>query len=96
MYAFRRCINTALQQKLVALSPQPATLPDLVDKARDLDHSFRMFAPQTYTPSTGGGRRRGRFTPRIQAIEEEEPTVEINATRGRGQFRGHSHGTLFR
>jgi len=33
MYAFRRCINAALQQKLVALSPQPATLPDLVDKA---------------------------------------------------------------
>jgi len=33
MYAFRRCINLALQQKLVALSPQPATLPDLVDKA---------------------------------------------------------------
>jgi len=33
MYAFRNCINSALQQKLVALSPQPATLPDLVDKA---------------------------------------------------------------
>jgi len=62
MYAFRQCINSALQQKLVALSPQPATLPDLVDKARDLDRSFCMFTPQTYTPSTGG-RRRGRFTP---------------------------------
>jgi len=86
MYAFRRCINPALQQKLVALSPQPATLPDLVDKARDLDRSFCMFAPQSYTPSTGGGRRRGHFTPRIRAIEEEEPTMEINATCGRGQF----------
>jgi len=95
MYAFRRCINSALQQKLVALSPQPATLPDLVDKARDLDCSFCMFTPRSYTPSTGGGCRRGRFTPRIQAIEEEEPTVEINATCGRGQFRGHSCGTLF-
>jgi len=86
MYAFRQCINLALQQKLVALSPQPATLPDLIDKARDLDCSFRMFAPRSYTPSTGGGRGRGHFTPRIQAIEEEEPTTEINATRGRGQF----------
>jgi len=95
MYAFRRCINSALQQKLVALSPQPATLPDLVDKARDLDCSFCMFMPRSYTPSTGGGHRRGRFTPRIRAIEEEEPTVEINATCGRGQFRGHSCGTLF-
>ena len=45
MYAFRKCINSALQQKLVALSPQPATLADLVDKARDLDRSFRMFTP---------------------------------------------------
>jgi len=97
MYAFRRCINAALQQKLVALSPQPATLPDLVDKARDLDRSFRMFAPRSsYTPSTGGGRGRGRFTPRIRTIEEEDPTAEINVTRGRGQFRGRSRGTSFR
>jgi len=96
MYAFRQCINAALQQKLVALSPQPATLPDLVDKAQDLDRSFRMFTPRSYTPSMGGGRGRGRFTPRIQSIEEEEPTAEINATRRRGQFRGHSHGTSFR
>jgi len=95
MYAFRRCINLALQQKLVALSPQPATLPDLVDKAQDLDRSFRMFTPRSYTSSTGG-RGRGRFTPRIQAIEEEEPTTEINATHGHGQFQGHSRGTLFR
>jgi len=80
MYAFRHCINLALQQKLVALSPQPATLPDLVDKAWDLDRSFHMFAPQAYTSSTGGGCGRGRFTPWIQAIEEEEPTAEINAT----------------
>jgi len=84
----------ALQQKLVALSPQPATLPDLVDKARDLDRSFRMFAPQSYTPSMGGGRGRGRFTPRIRAIEEEEPTVEINVTCRQGQFQGRSCGTL--
>jgi len=96
MYAFRRCINLALQQKLVALSPQPATLPDLVDKARDLDRSFRMFTPRSYTTSTGGGRGRGRFTPRIRAMEEEEPTVEINVTRRQGQFRGRSRGTSFR
>ena len=94
MYAFRQCINSALQQKLVALSPQPATLPDLVNKAQDLDRSFHMFAPRSYTPSTGG-RGRGRFTPQIQAIEEEEPTVEINTTRGHGQFQGRGHRSLF-
>jgi len=95
MYAFRRCINTALQQKLVALSPQPATLPDLVDKARDLDRSFCMFAPWSYISSEGGGRRRSRFTPQIQTLEEEEPT-EINATHERRQFRGRSRGTSLR
>jgi len=96
MYAFRWCINPALQQKLVALSPQPATLPDLVDKAQDLDRSFCMFVPRSYTPSTGGGCGRGCFTPRIQAMEEEEPTAEINVTHRHGQFRGRSCGTLFR
>jgi len=55
-----------------------------------------MFAPWSYTPSTGGGRGRGCFTPRIRAIEEEEPTAEINVTCRHGQFRGHSRGTLFR
>jgi len=43
----------------------------------------------------GGGHGRGRFTPQIRAIEEEEPTAEINATRRYGQFRGHSRGTSF-
>jgi len=55
-----------------------------------------MFAPRSYTPSTGGGRGRGHFTPRIRAIEEEEPTAEINVTCRRGQFRGRSRGTSFR
>jgi len=43
----------------------------------------------------GGGCGRGRFTPQIRAIEEEEPTAEINSTRGHGQFRGRSCGTSF-
>jgi len=54
-----------------------------------------MFAPRTYTPSAGG-RGRGCFTPRIRTIEEEEPTAEINAMRGRGQFQGRSRGSSFR
>jgi len=55
-----------------------------------------MFTPQSYTPSTGGGRGRSRFTPRIRTMEEEDPTAEINVTRGRGQFRGRSRETSFR
>ena len=88
IYAFRKCINSALQQKLVALSPQPATLADLVDKARDLDRSFHMFTPRSY--SSSHGRRRSCFTPQIQELTgEETPTTEINATcrRGHGSFK---------
>ena len=87
MYAFRKCINSVLQQKLVALSLQPATLADLVDKARDLDRSFRMFTPRSYSSSRGRGH--GRFTPQIQELTgEETPTAEINATCGQGTTRG--------
>ena len=82
-----------LQQKLVALSPQPATLADLVDKARDLDRSFRMFTPWSYSSSRGRGC--GRFTPRIQELTgEETPTAEINATRGQGTTHGQGCGSF--
>ena len=93
MYAFRKCINSALQQKLVALSPQPATLADLVDKARDLDHSFCMFTPQSYSSSCGC--RHGCFTPQIQELTgEETPTAEINATCGQGTTCGQGCGSF--
>ena len=93
MYAFRKWINSALQQKLVALSPQPATLADLVDKARDLDRSFHMFTPWSYSSSCGRGR--GHFTPRIQELTgEENPTAEINATCRCGTTCGQGHGSF--
>ena len=40
MYAFRKALNSSLHGKIVQLSPQPATLEELVTKARDLDQNW--------------------------------------------------------
>jgi hypothetical protein len=37
MYAFRVNLNQGLHTKLLGLSPQPATLKELVEKAREFD-----------------------------------------------------------
>ena len=44
MYAFHRALNQALNQKLVNISPQPTTLDALVEKARDLDRNWHIYA----------------------------------------------------
>ena len=44
MYAFRQALNQALNQKLVNISPQPTTLDMLVEKARDLDRNWCIYA----------------------------------------------------
>ena len=44
MYAFCRALNQALNQKLVNISPQPTTLDALVEKARDLDRNWHIYA----------------------------------------------------
>ena len=45
MYAFQNCLNSRLHNKIVALSPQPDTMALRVEKARDLDHHWHMYAP---------------------------------------------------
>jgi hypothetical protein len=76
MYAFRRMINPRLHDKITMLSPQPDTLAGLVEKARDLDKSWRMF-----TRTSAGPPRRGN--PRIRELAEQTAEAEINATQGR-------------
>src|SRR5579863_1436031 len=77
-YAFRRCLNPSLQQKLLNVTPAPATLDAMVQKARDFDHNWRIYA---------GPARQGRGT-RVQEIKTEDAQINarINAsqpTRGR-------------
>jgi hypothetical protein len=69
MYAFRRNLNQSLHQKIVQMSPQPATMVDLVKATRDLDKNWHMFAG----PIRSGPRR-----PNIRALDDK-PNPEINA-----------------
>jgi hypothetical protein len=73
MYAFRRNLNQSLHQKIVQMSPQPATMADLVKAARDLDKNWCMFA---------GPIRSGLCCPNIRALDNK-PNPEINAFQGK-------------
>src|SRR5260221_13630628 len=88
MYAFRRNLNQGLHQKIVQISPQPTTLAGLVEKARELDQTWRIYNTPRSTPSWG-------FRPQNTRIREikEDATIEINVTqRGRGNFRSRGRG----
>ena len=51
MYAFQRALNLALQSKILLLVPQPTMLNGMVEKAREFDCNWRMFAgPTTNRP----------------------------------------------
>src|SRR5712691_7750491 len=74
MYAFRRNVNPSIHNKIISMTPQPTTLDDLVAKAREFNHNWRMYTgPATQTP------RRGQ-SPRIRELAGETPDTEINAT----------------
>ena len=93
MWAFQRNLPTILQQKLLTLSPQPTTLDDLVEKAREFDKNWQIFGRSSGTPSRGRGSSRGNWRgnqPHIQEIKEEAE-IEIAATqscRGTPKKRG--------
>jgi len=96
MWAFRRNLPSILQQKLLTLSPQPTTLDDLVEKAREFDKNWQIFGRPSGAPTRGWGsfrgKSRGNQNPRIQEIkEEEEARIEIAATQSR---RGRKRGKL--
>jgi len=73
MFAFRNALNAALANKLLTVSPQPTTLPTLVEKAREFDRNWRIF--NKGPTNTGQGRRTN-----IREISGEEP--DINRTQG--------------
>ena len=85
MYAFCQALNQALNQKLVNITPQPTTLDALVEKARDLDRNWQIYAASLsdcseQTPCCNSNAC-------IHKISgEEAPNAEINATQNRGKF----------
>src|SRR5579863_2152840 len=86
MFTFCKLIPGPLYNKLLGLSPPPATLNVLVEKARDFDTSWRMFVG----PKAGCGPR----NPRIQEIKGEDATPsnpDINAVGKRPPFKKQGH-----
>ena len=72
MYAFRKALPMALHQKIMGVSPQPTTLEDLAEKAREFDRLWRMYsAPTTFNRSSG---------PRNRAITTDEDHAQVNVT----------------
>src|SRR5579863_8177145 len=86
MFAFRKLIPGPLHNKLLGLSPPPATLNALVKKARDFNTSWRMFAG----PKIGYGLQ----NPRVQEIKGEDalsPNPDINAVGKCPLFKKRGH-----
>ena len=86
MFAFRNNLNGALNQKMTLLTPQPTTLANAVEKARDFDHNWQLYAGPGN--SNRGPPRRGNNNARVHEVTTQEaPNAEINATCGGPPFK---------
>jgi hypothetical protein len=81
MFAFRKALPQALHQKIMGISPQPATLDDLADKAREFDRVWRLYTNPAFVQG-------GRHGPANRAMTTEEDTTQVNATTTRPQIGG--------
>jgi len=70
MFTFRNTLNGAINNQIASQSPQPATLAELVECARDLDRYWRMYAK--LLDSQGNLR--------ISELSVKNSYTEINAT----------------
>jgi hypothetical protein len=87
MFAFRRNLNQALHNKLLTLSPQPATLVGLVEKAREFDRLWHLYTSNAFTQRRQGARVRATNT------EEESPRIGYSGTSQSSQSQT-PHGPL--
>jgi len=94
MWAFRHNLPDGLRHKLLTLSPQPATLTELVDKTREFDRNWQIYGGSAGSSTRGQGPSRGNWhgnrNPRIQEIKDDTE-IEIATThprRGSTKKRG--------
>jgi len=78
MFTFCNALNGAISNKIASQSPQPATLAELVEWARDLDRNWRIY---TKLLGNQGNQHQGR-NPQIHELSAENSNAEINATQG--------------
>ena len=70
MFTFRNALNEGINNRIASQSPQPATLAELVERARDLDRYWRMYAK----PSNNRDSRH------INELSGDYSPTDINAT----------------
>ena len=75
MFALRKVLPQALNQKILGVSPQPTTLNDLVEKAREFDRIWWLYSNPAFTGSTS--RPQGGFKSRAATTEEDG--TQVNA-----------------
>ena len=75
MFAFRKALPQALHQKILGVSPQPTTLDDLVEKAREFDCIWWLYSNPAFTGGTS--RPQGEFKNRAATTEEDG--TQVNA-----------------
>jgi len=81
MYAFHVNLNQGLHTKLLGLSPQPTTLKDLVEKAREFDRVYHLYnTPAFRNPGQRPARARSTTT-------GEETPLQINLYQGEADER---------
>jgi len=79
MYTFWRMLNQSLHTKLLSISPLLATLPDLVEKAREFDHIYHLYN----TPSFHGGSSYPSQPAKTRGLATlEEDPLQINQYQG--------------
>ena len=86
MFAFRNNLNSALNQKMTLLTPQPTTLAAAVEKARDFDRNWRLYAGPGNS-NRGPPCRRNNNAQVRKVTTQEALNAEINATRGGPPFK---------
>jgi hypothetical protein len=71
MYAFRQALPRGLNDKLSGVTPVPTTLTELVNKARDFDQQYRLWAQ----PDRGNASSFRPKGPRMRGTTIEDPSI---------------------
>jgi len=90
MFTFHNAINSAISNKIASQSPQPATLAELVEHARDLNQNWRMYTK----PLGNQGTQCQGCCPHICELSVENSNAEINTTQGQRRTPFKKHGRL--
>ena len=86
MFAFHNNLNGTLNQKMMLLTPQPTTLTAVVEKAREFNCNWRLYAGPGNS-NRGPPCCRNNNAQICEVTTQEASNAEINATRRGPPFK---------